>query len=91
MVAPKNTHLPEVAGGIATVTGTLIVDTGLRKLQTAVATLGADSTATDAIVTMALEPLVAGGTQKINVKVWAVDGVTPGVTATPVHWLAVGE
>lgn len=91
MVAPKNSHLPEVAGGIATVTGSLIVDTGLRKLQSAVATLGADSTATDSIVTMTLETLVPGGTQKINIKVWAVDGTTAGVTATPVHWLAVGE
>lgn len=91
MVAPKNSHLPEVSGGIATVTGSLVVDTGLRKLQSVVATLGADSTATDAIVTLALQDIVPGGTQKMTVKVWAVDGVTPGVTAVPVHWLAVGE
>lgn len=39
MVNPKSKHLPEVAGAIETVTGDLYIETGLRNIQTFVASL----------------------------------------------------
>jgi len=91
MTAPMSTHLPEVSGGIATVTGSLVIETGLRKIKTIVATLGAAPIATDATVAVTLIEPPAGGKYKATLQVVNADGVTPGVTATPVHWLALGD
>lgn len=91
MVAPKNSHLPEVSGGTELVTESLIVDTGLRNLQTVVATLGAVAVAAEATVSVTLEDLVPGATRKIKLHVWNADGVTVGVAEVAVNWLAIGE
>lgn len=91
MTAPMSTHLPEVSGGIETVTGSAVIDTGLRKVQSIVATLGAAAVATDATVAVTLVEPPAGGKYKATLYVVNADGVTLGVTATPVHWLAIGE
>lgn len=91
MPAPKNTHLPEVSGGVALVTGNLIVDTGLRNLQTVVATLGAVAVATEATVSVVPEAIVPGATAKVKLYVWNADGATPGASEVAVRWLAIGE
>lgn len=87
----KSTHLPEVSGNIAAVTGSLVVDTGLTQIQTLVAALAEDSSATEAIVTIEAGERPAGGTIPATIKVWAVDGVTPGAAAVNVGWLALGK
>ncbi|UCF48286.1 MAG: hypothetical protein JSU89_14140 [Myxococcales bacterium] len=91
MVAPKSTHLPEVSGATELVTGSLIVDTGLRDLQTVVATLAAVAVATEATVSVTLEDLVPGATRKIKLQVWNADGATPGASEVAVNWLALGK
>lgn len=88
---PRNSHLPEMAGDIVAVTAELLVDTGLRKVQTFGATLAQESSATEAIVDAVLQPIQPGGTQKLLLQVWAVDGVTPGAAAANVAWSAMGE
>jgi len=87
----KSTHIPEYAGDIVEVTGSLIIDTGLREVQSFSATLATQSTATDAIVDAVLGDIEPGGTQKMTLEVFAVDGVTPGVTAVKVAWMALGK
>ncbi len=84
-----SSHIPGIAGGIADVTGELIVDTGLRRLKTAVATLGVASTASEAIVDCTVEDVVPGGTYKIKLQVFAADGFTAGAAEVPVHWMAL--
>lgn len=91
MTDARSTHLPEVSGDVVEVTGSLIVDTGLREVQSFSVALGTQSTATDAIVDGVLGPIVPGGTQKLTLEVFAVDGVTPGVTAVNVAWMAFGK
>lgn len=91
MSEPLSTHLPETAGGIAAVTGELIIETGLRKVRTVTATLGAVPTATEALVACTLEPVQPGGKRKAKLMVYAADGITPGVAETPVHWHAIGD
>ena len=88
---PRNSHLPEMAGDIVAVTGDLVVDTGLRKLQSFSATLAQTSTATESIVDAVLQELEAGGTYKLKLEVFAPDGVTPGASAANVAWTAIGE
>ena len=87
----KSTHLPEVSGGIESVTGTLTVETGLRSLQSAVATLGEDAVATEASVSVTPIDPPAGGTYKLTLSVWNADGATPGASATKVNWMAFGK
>lgn len=86
----KSTHIPEYAGDVEEVTGTLIVDTELREVQSFSATLAQDSTATEASVSAVLGDIVPGGTQKLTLQTWAADGVTPGVNPVKVAWMAVG-
>lgn len=88
---PKSTHLPELAGAIDMVTGSLIVDTGLRNVQSFAVTLAQAPTATDASVAGLLAEPTPGGHQKLTLIVVAADGVTPGVTATKVSWTALGK
>jgi len=90
----KSTHIPEMSGGIETVpaaTGTLIIDTRLRDLQTFTATLGEDAVGTAASVSWEPIAQLAGGTQKVTLKTWAADGATAGSTAALVSWLALGK
>lgn len=94
MPAPLSTHLPRLVGAVATVpaaSGTLIVDTGLRDLQTLVCTLAQDAVGTAATVSWELVTQVAGTTRKVTLKTWDEDGATAGSTAARVTWIALGK
>jgi hypothetical protein len=84
---PKSTHLPEVAGAIEDVTATLVVETGIRQVQSFTVSLAQDPTAAEAIAVGVLDE----AKQKITLKVFAPDGVTPGVAAAKVGWTAIGK
>lgn len=91
MVAPLNKHLPEVAGGVEAVTGTSIIDTGLRDVQFFGATLAEEQAATTATVCAELTPASAGQTAKLTLRAYQSDNTTLSVTAANVAWFAVGE
>lgn len=91
MTDARSTHLPELSGGVASVTGSLVVDTQLRQVQAFSVSLAQAASATEAIVDAILGDVEAGGTQKLTVQVWAVDGVTPGAAAANVAWTAIGK
>jgi hypothetical protein len=91
MVAPNSPHIPEVAGEIVAVTGTLLVDTGLREIQTFSATLAQTSIAGAASVSVLPQAVSDGGHQKLLLQVWAADGATPSAVAANVAWLALGK
>jgi len=88
---PKNSHLPEMSGDIVGVTGELLVDTGLRKVQSFSTSLAQASVAAEATVGGVLQAPEPGGTYKLLLQVWNADGVTPGVAETMVAWTAMGE
>lgn len=84
---PNSTHLPEVAGAIETFTGSLVVDTGLREVQSF-------------MVTMAKAPAAAAATpagilsadkRTLTLKVVKADGVTQADAETDVAWVAFGK
>lgn len=86
----RSTHLPAVAGGIETVTGTLVIDTGLREVQAIAHGLAQDAVATAASTSVTLAAAV-GGRVKATLKVWKADGATAGDTAAKVSWIALGK
>lgn len=90
-VNPKSTHLPELAGAIEVVTGSLIVDTGLRNVQSFAVSLAQASTATEAGAAGALAYPPVGGHQQLAISVVAADGATPGVNPVKVSWMALGK
>lgn len=92
MTAPKSTHLPEVAGNIELVpnTGILIVDTGLRSVQSFAVTLAQAAQANAATVVGILSD-PAAGTTKLTINTVKADGVTLGSVAAKVAWLAIGK
>jgi hypothetical protein len=87
----KSTHIPEYAGEVVEVTESLIVDTGLREVQSFAVTLASQASATEAIVNGVLGPIIPGGTQKLTLEVFAQDGATPGASAVNVAWMALGK
>ncbi len=94
MSTPLSTHLPQIHGGIATIpaaTGTLVVDTGLRNLQSLTCSLAEDAAATAATVSWELVTQVAGTTRKATLKTWAANGIAAGSTAAKVSWKAIGK
>ena len=88
---PKSTHIPEVAGAVELVTGSLTVETGLREIQTFSVTMAQAPTATEASPAGVLEDVIPGKSQRLILKVVAADGVTPGVAMAKVAWLALGK
>ena len=92
MPAPLNTHMPQVSGGTtAEFTATLIVDTGLRDLQSFACSLAEDAEDNAASVTYALVAQTAGTTRKVTLKTWKGNGSTAGSAAAKVSWIAIGE
>ena len=91
MSAPMSTHLPEVSGEVVAVTGTLLVDTGLRKIQSFSATLAQTPTVDAANATAVPQDIEAGQTQKLLLQVWEDDLVTPAAVAANVAWAAFGQ
>lgn len=87
----RSPHLPEVSGNISAVTGTLVVDTGHKEIQTLVASLAEDSVSDAAGVSIEQAARVAGATIKATISVWAADGTTASTTATNVGWLSLGK
>jgi hypothetical protein len=87
----RSTHIPAFSGTIETVTGSLIVDTGLQNIQSLVASLAEDSVATKANVTIAPLTKVAGATVKAQIKVWEDDNITLSSAAASVGWMALGN
>ena len=87
----KSTHIPEYAGDIVDVTGSLIVDTGLREVQSFSVSLAQQASATEAIADGVLGDIEPGGTQKLTLEVFAADGATPGAAAAKVSWMALGK
>jgi hypothetical protein len=88
----KSGHLPEVAGNIESFTGTLIVDTGLRKLRTHGANLNQTPAAAAALTNaVALPATNPGDTVKLRLEAWEDDTTTPAAVATSVSWWALGE
>jgi len=92
MTFPKSTHLPEVAGDIVLVpsTGVLVVDTGLRSVQSFQVTLAQAAVADAASVAGVLSD-PAGGSTKLTINVVKADGVTLGSVVAKVAWVALGK
>ena len=84
---PRSTHLPEVAGAIEDVTATLVVPVGIREIQSFSVSLAQDPTAAEAIAVGVLSE----DKRELTLKVFAPDGVTPGMAAAKVAWLALGK
>lgn len=87
-------HLPEVSGGTEAVTGTAIVDTGLKRIQAISATMLTDVAANEeAHVTVSLIDPPAGGTYKATLKVWKGGSASgdAGDSAVDVSWMAIGN
>ena len=93
MSLPKSTHLPEVAGDIVLVpsTGTLIVSTDLRNVQTFGVTLAQAPVADAASVAGVLSEPTPGDGTKITLKVVKADGVTAASVVAKVAWFAIGK
>jgi len=92
----KSKHLPEVAGadGVA-VTGTLVVDTELRNLQTAMVnimgTLTAGAGDANHVTWERVLPQAAGGTAKIKISAWDSTHAALATNAVNVSWMAIGN
>lgn len=86
-------HYPEISGGIASLpsSGTLIVDTLLRDLQSLTCSLAQDAVTNAASVSWELVTQVAGTTRKVTLKAWKTDGSTAASVAAKVSWLAIGK
>jgi hypothetical protein len=91
MTDARSTHIPEVAGGVVAVTGSLVIDTQLREVQSFAVSLATQASATEAIVNGVLGEIVAGSSQKLTIEVFAADGATPGASAVNVAWSAFGK
>ncbi len=91
MSGKVSAHLPETAGGIETVTGTLVVDTGLRQIQGGAASMAQAHDAGSAGVSITFADKVAGQSIKATLAVWEDDGTTASSAATTVSWFALGK
>jgi hypothetical protein len=82
-----------MAGDVTLVpdSGSIEVDTELRNIQSATATLAEDALATAASVSVEIGDPPQGGNQKLTIKTWAADGATAGSTAAKVAWTALGK
>lgn len=94
MPAPLSTHLQGVAGATEQITGSLTVDTGLRKIQSVVANMNSALVVNEENHVQVVQlPRVPGTTAKITLNV--LKGGTnignAGDTEVSVSWLAVGE
>ena len=92
MSTPLSTHIPQFSGTTSAVGsgGTLIVDTGLRNLQSFSCSLAQDAGANASSVSWELVTQVAGTTRKVTLKTWKANGATAGSVAASVSWLALG-
>jgi len=94
--AALSDHIVGVAGAVESVTGTLVVDTGLKKLQSFAAALKLTTVAAneESIVTWEeVPPQNPGGTVKVTLYVWkgGTSSGTAGDSAVDVSWVAIGS
>lgn len=89
----KSTHIPEFAGDEVTVptAGSLVVDSGIREIQSATATLSQDAVANAASVSIEVGDAPAGGNHPLTIKTWKADGATAGSVTAKVMWMALGK
>lgn len=89
----KSPHLPEVAGATETITGEIIVDTGLREIQSFVATFQTTNFVPDEESLLSWYPLPGGTPAQMVIRV-EKGGVNHGLLGTnpiKVSWLALGR
>lgn len=86
-----STHLPEVAGNVVDVTGSIVVDTGLRNVRTHGANLNQAAGAASAYANSVLTEATGGANAKLTLQVREDDGVTLSSAAASVSWFAIGE
>ncbi len=88
-------HLPEVAGGTVAVTGSLVVDTGLRDLQSFSATIqGVVVLNEESLVTYELVDQIPGTTRQVTIRVYKAGPIghgSVGDSAMNVTWMAIGN
>lgn len=92
MAPPLSTHLPGLAGALETVTGEMIVDTGLKDIQTVVVTPNETNIVPDEEATVSWYPLPESSS-KIVLRV-EKGGANSGIVGTnpfKVSWLALGR
>ena len=90
-----STHIPGLAGDVVAVTGTLIVDTGLRNMQSCCANLQAAAMTANEEATVSWEelPQLPGSTVKVKLYVWkgGTASGSAGDSAVNVSWIAMGD
>ena len=97
MVAPLSTHIPEFAGATEEVTGELVVDTGLREIQSLTVTIKAQNLVPDEeqfVTWYRLNEVESGapaGEVVIRVEKGGVNSGTLGDSVISVSWMAMGE
>lgn len=91
MPAPLSPHIPGVAGAQVSVTGTLVVDTGLRNVRTHGANLGQAAVAASSYANSVLTQGVAGKPATLSVQVREDDGTTISSAVAIVSWWAIGD
>lgn len=88
-------HIPQTAGGIESVTGSLEIDTGVRRLLAFAPALVATAIAAneESIVTWAKSGISASGTQLVTLYVFkgGTNHGDPGDSAVDVSWYALGD
>ena len=89
----KSTHLSEVAGDIETVTGELIVDTGLRDIQSMTVSFAHNNFLPDeeAHVTWFFSDLPSRRKVTIRVETGGVNDGNLGTNPTLISWVAFGR
>lgn len=92
MSAPLSPHIPGLSGGLEKVTAELVVETGLRDIQTVIATLNESNIVPDEEATVSWYPL-SGSTSKIVLRVekGGANSGTLGDSEVTVSWLALGR
>lgn len=97
MVAPKSTHLSEMAGATEAVIGELIVDTGLRDIQSCVASFNETNFVPDeeqfvsCYRLKSVKPEEPASKIVIRVEKGGANSGTLGDTVIKVDWLAIGR
>lgn len=84
---PKSTHIPAMAGDLETFTGSLVIDTGLREVQSFQVTLAQAPVANAASVAGVL----SDDKRTLTLLAVKADGVTAASVSSLVAWLALGK
>lgn len=89
----KNTHIPELAGAIETVTGTLIVEPGVRDLQSFTVSFAHNNFLPDEEAHVTWFFTNAGSRRFVTIRL-EKGGLNDGVLGdnpTQVSWIAIGK